>query len=252
MNVLASDFDNTLFFKNSERFKESDIKRIKEFQKDGHLFGICSGRPFSGLLRPMKGILKPDFFIVSTGGAILDKDYHLLYGKTVPFDIAHEIYLTYQKETELIVQTLSQDKFYCTNIKEDGERTKIHSVLDMKDEDIYSISLIESTVERATQITLEINQKYQEVEAFQNVDSIDIVAKGCSKGEAIIKLKEIFHFEQIAGIGDSYNDLPMLDVVDTSFTFLSSPQSIQDHADYIVEDIEEAINILCQKGNKEE
>ncbi len=247
MKVLASDFDNTLFFKNGSQFKEQDIQEIKQFQQDGNLFGICSGRPFSGLLKPLKGVLKPDFFIVSTGGAILDKDYQLLYGKKVPFDIINEIYLTYKNETELIVQTLSQKNFYCTNIQNDEDKVIIHSLEEMRDEDIYSISLIESTVERATEITLEINQRYQDVQAFQNVDSIDIVAKGCSKGQAIIKLKELLCLEKIAGIGDSYNDLPMLRVADISFTFQKSPQIIQEKADYIVHNIKEAIEILKEK-----
>lgn len=43
MKVLASDYDGTLLF--NEQFKEGDLKKIKEFQKVGNLFGLCSGRP---------------------------------------------------------------------------------------------------------------------------------------------------------------------------------------------------------------
>ena len=39
------------------------------------------------------------------------------------------------------------------------------------------------------------------------MNSIDIVKKGCSKGAAILKLKELLDIKEIAGIGDSYNDL---------------------------------------------
>ena len=42
MKVLASDYDGTLLF--NEQFKEGDLKKIKEFQKAGNLFGLCSGR----------------------------------------------------------------------------------------------------------------------------------------------------------------------------------------------------------------
>lgn len=245
MKVLASDFDNTLYFRDIEGFRDEDIMKIKSFQEKGNLFGMCSGRPFSGLLKPLKGILKPDFFIVSTGGAILDKDYHLLYGKEVPFDIVREIHLTYQKETELIVQTLSQKYFYCSNPQEDKEDViEIHSLDDMKSEKIYSISLVDSTVERAGEIVEEINQKYNEVDAYQNVNSIDIVKKGCSKGAAILKLKELLDIKEIAGIGDSYNDLSMLNVVDTSFTFHKSPMDIKQSVDYVVNSIDEAIDII--------
>jgi hydroxymethylpyrimidine pyrophosphatase-like HAD family hydrolase len=50
--------------------------------------------------------------------------------------------------------------------------------------------------------------------------------------------------EVIAGIGDSFNDIPMLDACDISFTFDFSDPQVQEHADYIVHSIEEAIALL--------
>ena len=40
MKVLASDYDGTLLF--NEKFKEGDLKKIKEFQKAGNLFGYVA------------------------------------------------------------------------------------------------------------------------------------------------------------------------------------------------------------------
>lgn len=246
MKVLASDFDNTLYFKNKKGgFHDCDIKAIHAFQRKGNLFGICSGRPIAGLIHELKGIIEPDFIIASTGALILDKRYQLLYGQSLPVDIAHHIHMTYQNETALLIQTLSKKYVYVSDLhdKNDQHAYLIHSILDVHD-DIYSLSLIESTIERATFITQEINQKYDEVIAYQNMDSIDVVSKECSKGHAIERLKEIYRLSNIAGIGDSYNDLPMMDAVDCSFTFEHSPRSIQEQCDYIVTTIAEAIEIL--------
>lgn len=245
MKVIASDFDNTLFFEHNY-FKGKDLEAIQSFQKQGHLFGICSGRPFSGLLKPLEGVLQPDFFIVSTGGAILDRNHQLLYGKKVVYTAIEEIYEEYKNEADLIVQTLDSNHFYCSNLGEEHEPyfIEVNSISDMKNEDIYSISLVHSTIERAKEITQEINKKYSEVRAYQNVDSIDIVHCECSKGQAILKLKELLNIKSIAGIGDSFNDVPMLDVVDHSFTFDESPKEIQLQVDDIVHSISEAIQIL--------
>ena len=90
----------------------------------------------------------------------------------------------------------------------------------------------------------EINQKYHEIEGFQNRNSVDIVRKGCSKGTGIKIIKDHYRLEKIAGIGDSYNDLPMLKVVDTAFTFKTSPQEIKKQVHYCVNDIAEAIALL--------
>lgn len=249
VKVLASDFDNTLFFRNIENgFKEEDIKAILEFQREGYLFGMCSGRPLAGLIGSLSGIIKPDFYIVSTGGLILDREHHVLFSKRIPFDIANEIYETYKNEIELLPQTLSLKDVYITHPFEDDKNTvSITSMEDMKGKDIYSFSLIQSTVERASQITKEINEKYDEVDAYQNIDSIDVVYKGCSKGAAILKLKELFNIEKIAGIGDSYNDLPMLNVADQAFTFHTSPEDIKKKANYVVSSVKEAIDILKEE-----
>lgn len=249
MSVLASDFDNTLFFRNIEDgFKDEDLQAIHDFQNDGHLFGLCSGRPIAGLLHPLKNQIKPDFFIVSTGGLILDRDYHILYAQSLSFEIACRIYETYRNEIELLVQTSSLDHVYMTNpLPDDQDVVAISSMEDMKGKEIYSFSLIQSTQERANQITQQINEQYQEVDAYQNVDSIDIVCHGCSKGAAILKLKEFLGIDGIAGIGDSYNDLPMLNVVNTAFSFDYSPDEVKNQSDYVVSNIKEAIKILKEE-----
>ena len=61
MKVLASDYDGTLLF--NEKFKEGDLKKIKEFQKAGNLFGLCSGRPFKGIYEFCKPYIDFDFYM---------------------------------------------------------------------------------------------------------------------------------------------------------------------------------------------
>lgn len=112
----------------------------------------------------------------------------------------------------------------------------------MKSSMVYRLFL--KMIKRLRKACFEINQKYQEVEGFQNRNSIDIVRKGCSKGTGIKIIKDHYQLEKMAGIGDSYNDLPMLKVVDTAFTFKTSPQEIQKQVHYCVNDIAEAIALL--------
>jgi len=109
---------------------------------------------------------------------------------------------------------------------------------------IYSFSLIEST--RAKEITDEINNDYPVLHAFQNVNAIDIVKRGCSKGQGILKL-EVLISDETAGIGDSYNDLEMFKVVDYSFTFKTSPQDIQQQTTFVVSSVKEAVAIVKEE-----
>ena len=77
---------------------------------------------------------------------------------------------------------------------------------------------------------------------------MDIVCKGNSKGTGIKFVKKYLKANKIYGIGDSYNDLPMLETVDVSFTFHSSPESVQKQATHLVSGIAEAIDIIEQEN----
>ncbi len=55
------------------------------------------------------------------------------------------------------------------------------------------------------------------------------------------------HLEEVAGIGDSYNDIPMLETVDHSFTFPTSPESLTSIVDDVVDSVEEALDILMKE-----
>lgn len=53
MKLLASDFDGTLLLhpnRNDNIILKNDKKAIKKFQKEGNLFGICTGRSLDGVL----------------------------------------------------------------------------------------------------------------------------------------------------------------------------------------------------------
>jgi hydroxymethylpyrimidine pyrophosphatase-like HAD family hydrolase len=70
---------------------------------------------------------------------------------------------------------------------------------------------------------------------------VDIVAAGCSKGTGVDKVRELFGIDRFGGIGDSYNDLPLLQASDISFTFPDAPDELREAADEIVRSVSEAI-----------
>ena len=225
MKALASDIDGTLVF--NQQIKKQDKEAIEKYQKE-HLFGVCSGRPRCALFDLEK--LKLDFYILSSGAEILDKDLNIIQDFPMKKEIVQQIFNEYHQHAQIILQTGNADVFY-TTLKEDYN-PKLKVISSFKEA---------KTTKKAC---FEINQKYHEIEGFQNRNSVDIVRKGCSKGTGIKIIKDHYRLEKIAGIGDSYNDLPMLNVVDTAFTFKTSPQEIKKQVHYCVNDIAEAIALL--------
>lgn len=239
--ILFSDFDGTLYFRDG--MHQEDIKAIQDFQSKGNQFALCTGRPLGGVRALIKDKIKPDYYVLCTGGLVLDKDFNVVYAQSIPFEIVKEVCELYGQETIIGPHCLDKDYLYFAHVPKGAPSyiKEFSSIDDFKEREIYSFSLIESS--RAQAITHEINERYPMLQAFQNVNAIDIVKRGCSKGEGILKLKELIN-KTTAGIGDSYNDLEMFRVVDESFTFKASPKEIQEQSDHVVLSIKEAIEIL--------
>lgn len=241
MKVLASDFDGTLVF--NDKFRKEDLKKIKEFQKEGNLVGLCSGRPFKGVYEFCKKYLDLDFYILCTGALVLDKDGNELFKSTITKQSLENYFNRYQDKYEIYIQANKQ--IYTYDKKEMGSMVrKVINSLDEVEGDIYGLSMFALTDENARKVCLDIEENFPELATHQNKAYIDVTAKGCSKGLGINKLKEIYHIDNIAGIGDSYNDISMLETVDTSFTFHSSPDSLTSIVDHVVDSVSQAIDIL--------
>ncbi len=239
MKAFASDIDGTLVF--DGKIKDSDIKAIKEFQKN-NLFGVCSGRSRSSINDLIE--LGLDFYILSTGSMILDKNLKIIKSDLFDEKIARELFDDYYQKAQIVIQTESEKYLYVTIDENQPHLKVIDSFDEINGEDIYGVSLVFENDEIAKKECIMLNNKYSEIEGFQNVNAIDFVKRGCSKGEGVKWLKKHYHLEQVAGIGDSYNDIPLLEDSDVAFTFNNVVDVLKDKADYLVDSVKEAIEKL--------
>ena len=96
-------------------------------------------------------------------------------------------------------------------------------------------------------IAKSINDRFGDrVNAFQNVIEVDLAPKGCSKGLAISEIRKYYGDCRIYGIGDSINDLPLIEAADVSYTFPYAPPEVQEKATKIVDTIVEALEDSMQ------
>lgn len=154
------------------------------------------------------------------------------------------IYQQYHQKAEVSIQADFRIYTLVKDSKIPIAQTYVESIDCIGDEHIFGLSINAVHEQQAKQWTHDLNETYKEIIAFQNKEYIDIVKRGCSKGEAVKKLKELLHLDMVYGIGDSYNDIPMLESADCSFTFHDSPQIVQEKATHIVSSISEAITMI--------
>lgn len=246
--AFASDFDGTLYFRTrTPDILPADIEAILAYQAAGNLFGFCSGRPVGGLLPFLPKEIVPDFFICSSGAHISDKAGRVLYERTIPFEAVREIFDRY--DSPLCAGNVHMDGRYYM-IRQDPELKNenlpfLPDIEHARNGKIHNISFRTPSEKNAARTARDINERYGDiVAAFQNVTSIDIVNHDCSKGKGVLILREALNIKRIAGIGDSMNDLPLIEAADISFTFPHAPERLKEAAVHIVGTVGEAISLF--------
>ena len=244
--VLATDLDGTLYLRRSDGdryFRTEDIAAVRVFQSAGNIFGLCTGRSYGGALKPFQadGVdLRLDFCIVASGALILDAEGHELVGHRADPAAVQWVHDTFAQVPSVIQ---GGDHMY-TFGEPFYEQVHIDSIADLGG-NVFGISLAPGSPEAAARIADRINaQAASTLVAYQNVRNVDVVARGVSKGTAIAELRGLFRAAEVAAVGDSYNDLPMLVAADQSFTFESSPEPLQCRVTKVVDSVAEVVAFL--------
>ena len=247
--VFASDFDGTMYFYKAadpDKLPKANVDKIREYQAAGHLFGLCTGRQVGGLTPFIGGLVEPDFYITSSGANIVDRDLKPIRKLGVERSVADA--LVKELRPKGFRLTLDVEGDICVFAKMDypGKYYVITGVDDAPKGLIHQVSVHTESLEDAAAWAKRINEKYGDyVQAFQNVIEIDIAPKGCSKGNGVKFLrdymKEKWGDVTLYGIGDSVNDLPLIEASDVSYTFPYAPKELQERATKVVETIVDAL-----------
>lgn len=245
--ALISDFDNTLFFRNTEeQFKAQDIFEILFFQKRGGLFGICTGRSPDSILDTIGHFMHPDFIISVSGALIIDGKGTVLDKHCLDLATTEAIYNRFKDKALVVVH--ADGHVYALCKMEYPLQIQIESCDELPADRIYGISMRLPDEEAAAEAVQRIQEEFGDrAAAFQNLVNVDIVAAGCSKGTGAAKAKELFSIGKMGGIGDSFNDLPLIEAADVGFTFPTSPEALISAADHTVLSVSQAIETLEKK-----
>ena len=247
--VFASDFDGTMYFYLAEEDRKlpvENVEKIREYQEAGNLFGLCTGRQVGGLTPFIGGKVFPDFYITSSGANIVDGDLKEIRKKGVDPSVADAILKKYGVENYRFTLDVEGEICVFKEMDYPGKYYVVTGVDDLPPGLIHQVSIHTESLEEAARMSAEINKEFGDsVNAFQNVIEIDIAPKGCSKGEGVLFLREYMRETygdiRLYGIGDSINDLPLLDASDVSYTFPYAPKEVQERATKVVETIVDAL-----------
>ena len=173
--VFASDFDGTLYFYKAEvKLPPESVKKIREYQEAGHLFGLCTGRQVGGLTPFITGFVEPDFFITSSGANIVDRDFGPILKRGVDRDVADAIVKEYNPKGYRLTLDVEGDICVFSEMDYPGKYYIITGVDDAPEGLIHQVSIHTESLDEAAAISKSLNERYgDKIEAFQNVVEID-------------------------------------------------------------------------------
>lgn len=250
IKLVATDMDLTLLADDKSMPAGVD-ERIDALAKNGVLFCAASGRPALALRESFPAHHQDMALVADNGASVYLRD-ELVYRDLIDRDLYHKV-LALATATEGSVPVLCAfDDAYVL------ERDRCHE--DVVSIYYHSITYVESFEELdvdSNKISIyfpgwDSKQKNDEVysPAFASRlyltcagnEWLDFMNIGVDKGSGIRHLAQHLGIDlsDIAAFGDTYNDIPMLDIVGHSYVMANAAEHMHDHGKFLAPSNNEA------------
>ena len=273
IKLFISDLDGTLIHKAKKNLEpnEENVKAVKILKENNVEFAIATGRLDKHILEVEKHVDSKNYRIGVNGGTIYDKENNLILENAFEFkdikNIKEELEKNYIKQINFMVLLTTKGQRYIkySNILKRmvcfyGYEKKFKALLyleslleELESSNIKIIKvLINTKKEKKYTLEKEFKEKFNGFEvAISGPHSIEIGPKENNKGRAIqiIMEKEKLTRDEVAFIGDSYNDLSAFKVCEYSFAMSHADDKIKSKAKYVVESVAEAVTKVVEFNN---
>lgn len=192
MKIIASDFDNTIYFIDDSKKNQNNIEAIRKFVDNGNIFIIITGRNYSSLKRYIEKFDIPYTYIITDDGAkIFDKNDECI--NTIKLGI---------NSINKVIPILEKEK--ANYYLDDG--------LSKNDNKNECVKIVVNCIdEKDKKRMLEII-KDTDIHIYASRRHVNIINKKVNKAMALRKLFELenLNLDDIFVIGDNDNDYEML------------------------------------------
>ena len=193
MKILASDFDNTIYYLDDKEKNKKNVSAIKKFINQGNIFCIITGRNYSDLKKLLNENDIPYSYLVCEDGAKIFNN----------MDYCIDTILLDRNTIDEIIPILEENN--CDYYLDDGYNKTEYL------EDVVKI-VINCTDEKEKERMVRIIKDKINVHIYASRTHVNIINKAVNKENA---LKKLFNLEELninllKVIGDNDNDYEML------------------------------------------
>lgn len=226
MKILISDFDHTFFDDNYLK----NIELVNKFVSEGNMFIIATGRSINNLnIDIIDYKINYSYLICSDGASIYDNKHNNIYTCNIDANLINPICNSLESDSNITLTLIENDNFV--------SGTVANSIAGKFIDKVKCESLVKK-----------LNKLFPTINSYLSDNYINIRNKKVSKYEGIKFLIDNYNLdsEKIYTIGDSINDKEMCKNF-SSFSFYNADESVKFVSNTILENFEEAINLLMKK-----
>lgn len=259
--AFVSDFDGTLVDK-TFKISQNVQTAIKKYTKGGGIFSVATGRDYYGVLKKISIDLGLDTYHIVRGGAeiVNTKTHEVVWGKYIKEDSLQRLLDFLYKQNNIYFVAEKDDLMFTKGaIPEDmfGADAKYADLKDLPKNEVPKIFFPYSKNNHETMLSLyeKLHNLFPELHIIKTGREthigLDINEGGVSKHLALLEYSKLMEInpKEIAGIGDSYNDYPLLSACGLKIAMGNAPSELKEIADYVVADqandgVAEAIDLV--------
>lgn len=251
MKLLCSDYDGTLRF--ADGIRAADIEAINRFRAAGHKFAIVTGRTWCVIIDELRRWKVPyDYLVCNNGAALIEGDRFLC--RFIDSQAACEIadfYKTARADYYGLSNGVDISLTRCrpqTDFYAELSRPVIPEQQMLADEKVCGFYSVFSAAHDAVYAAEQLRAQFGDyIEVLPSSDlSIDITPKGVNKSNGVRHLIKKHQISDVYAIGDSPNDLGMLEAFD-SFAIASGSRLVREVCGRVVNHLDECIADLLSE-----
>lgn len=262
IRCFVTDLDGTLL-SHEKKVEERDRQMLLAAREAGVEIGLASGRMDRELLHVVDQLDFPCHRVSQNGACVYDMKGRLLLREQFDPQLARELFV--------LTDPYDFGGFLC--IGEDLYVPRKTPQTEAVERRMFSPFIVEKglferispdfspskfsffgELDRLLKMKREVEDRYADVvdTYVSDRDCVDLMPRGVSKGKGVEAL--IHHngwtWDQVVCIGDSYNDIPMLERTPHSFAMAHSDPEVKRHAAYVVEHVAEALEWVLAYNQK--
>lgn len=241
--AIFMDIDGTLLSRSG--VSQRVINTIQCARADGHLFFICTGRSKGNMPKELRSADYLDGYVMGCGMHCVLGD-QIIYHERIPvelvlklakFSLEQQRECWYEGENQVLATCSQRENMPCYNAIEEFAEV-------LKSEPVTKVTILGS-------YRAEYDELFSEWFDIYGMGTYsDVILRGVTKATGMQHVLDYVGIskENCIGIGDSVNDLPMIEFAGLGVAMGNAPDGVKARADVVTESIEnDGVAVMIEK-----